>query len=233
MEQSEQSASTETLQEEVDGEATEPAKNTARRQRSFGSSFFLLGSTGRRAAALRRSASQMSLDVGGSGHGDVTERYDVVFFFGDLNYRINGNRRCVDALIGSQMAEVMLHNDQLNRARAAQEVLAGFDEAEIHFAPTYKYDRGRDVYDTSDKVRIPSYTDRILFRERRVKTQREHETEAAGGRVMNRSTTIREEGESDEEGAKWIEMEPESVSVTGSFEDEFVEDLKVKHTTQA
>jgi synaptojanin len=32
------------------------------------------------------------------------------------------------------------------------------------FPPTYKYDVGSDVYDTSEKARTPSYTDRILWR---------------------------------------------------------------------
>ena len=32
------------------------------------------------------------------------------------------------------------------------------------FPPTYKYDVGSDEYDTSEKARTPSYTDRILWR---------------------------------------------------------------------
>lgn len=36
-------------------------------------------------------------------------------------------------------------------------------EAPLNFKPTYKYDVGTDVYDTSSKGRIPSWTDRILY----------------------------------------------------------------------
>ena len=39
-----------------------------------------------------------------------------------------------------------------------------FHEGPIQFPPTYKYDVGSDIYDTSEKARIPSYTDRILYR---------------------------------------------------------------------
>lgn len=36
----------------------------------------------------------------------VSDRFDCVFWSGDLNYRINGNRKMVDHLLTEQMAEV-------------------------------------------------------------------------------------------------------------------------------
>ena len=39
-----------------------------------------------------------------------------------------------------------------------------FQEGEIDFMPTYKFDKDTQIYDTSSKNRVPSWTDRILFK---------------------------------------------------------------------
>jgi hypothetical protein len=41
-------------------------------------------------------------------------------------------------------------------------VFNGFNEPEINFQPTFKFDLGTSQYDTSEKKRVPSFTDRIL-----------------------------------------------------------------------
>ena len=53
--------------------------------------------------------------------------------------------------------------DQLNKQMANGESFPFFSEQEINFPPTYKFDKGTKVYDTSEKQRIPAWTDRILF----------------------------------------------------------------------
>jgi hypothetical protein len=48
--------------------------------------------------------------------------------------------------------------------RAAGNVFVGFQEDVLNFDPTYKYDAMSISYDTSEKMRVPAWTDRILFR---------------------------------------------------------------------
>lgn len=104
----------------------------------------------------------------GRGIGNVvTDRFDYVFWAGDLNYRINGNRKMIQSLVEMKMREVLLANDQLSAEMRAGRCFSGFNEAEITFPPTYKFDTGGKeslIYDTSPKQRIPSWTDRILFK---------------------------------------------------------------------
>ena len=44
------------------------------------------------------------------------------------------------------------------------DVFQGFQEGPLLFRPTYKYDLHSDNYDTREKMRIPAWTDRILYR---------------------------------------------------------------------
>uniref|UniRef100_A0A3B3Z9B2 Phosphatidylinositol polyphosphate 5-phosphatase type IV n=1 Tax=Periophthalmus magnuspinnatus TaxID=409849 RepID=A0A3B3Z9B2_9GOBI len=99
---------------------------------------------------------------------DVTTRFDQVFWFGDFNFRLSKNREEVQDIInrttGKDMGSLLEH-DQLSK-EIKDSIFKGFQEAPIHFLPTYKFDIGCDTYDTSSKLRTPSYTDRILFRSR-------------------------------------------------------------------
>jgi hypothetical protein len=97
-------------------------------------------------------------------HSLASHRFDRCFILGDLNYRIEGTRKVVDVLLQSGLHEVLLANDQLLRARKEDGIFANFSEAPIKFMPTYKFDLHSDEYDSSEKARIPAFTDRILYR---------------------------------------------------------------------
>ncbi|KAG5261041.1 hypothetical protein AALO_G00299310 [Alosa alosa] len=100
---------------------------------------------------------------------DVTTRFDEVFWFGDFNFRLNKDRYGVEAVLKQntgQTMEFLLQHDQLLKEMNDGTIFKGFQEAPIHFLPTYKFDIGCDIYDSTSKQRTPSYTDRIIFRSR-------------------------------------------------------------------
>lgn len=59
--------------------------------------------------------------------------------------------------------KLLMKNDQLNRVRGREKFLSRYQEMPITFLPTYKFDKNCDTFDTSKKMRIPAYTDRILW----------------------------------------------------------------------
>ncbi|EUB62095.1 Synaptojanin-1 [Echinococcus granulosus] len=90
--------------------------------------------------------------------------HDYVFWFGDLNYRINRPNEEVKSLVTRAAWSELQYSDQLLVQRKADAVFKGFNEGPLCFAPTYKYDLFCDDYDTSEKARSPSWTDRVLWR---------------------------------------------------------------------
>lgn len=98
----------------------------------------------------------------------VHREYDRVFFMGDLNMRLNEKRETVDAWIKAERFDECLKTDDLLPLLKGDSGHAGlwpdFQEAKITFPPTYKFDKKSDVYDSSKKQRVPSWTDRILWK---------------------------------------------------------------------
>lgn len=104
------------------------------------------------------------------------EDHEVVIWLGDFNYRIGTKPEYARELIdiyrhaGGQgtKAENALHdlykNDQLNIQMVAGQTFSYYQEGAIKFLPTYKFDLGNDNYDSSEKARIPAWTDRILYK---------------------------------------------------------------------
>lgn len=89
---------------------------------------------------------------------------DYTFLVGDFNYRIDLTyEETVDKINANQIDE-LYENDQLKRFQQENEQIAEYFEAKITFPPTYKFDPDSEIYDTSKKHRIPSWTDRCLVR---------------------------------------------------------------------
>ncbi|XP_074969452.1 inositol polyphosphate 5-phosphatase K isoform X2 [Phalacrocorax aristotelis] len=91
--------------------------------------------------------------------------HDVLFCFGDLNFRIaDYGIHFVRESINNKRYNLLWDKDQLNMAKKKEAFLQEFIEGPLQFKPTYKFDLYSDVYDTSEKKRKPAWTDRILWR---------------------------------------------------------------------
>ncbi|XP_017499760.3 phosphatidylinositol 4,5-bisphosphate 5-phosphatase A isoform X2 [Manis javanica] len=91
--------------------------------------------------------------------------HDLVFWFGDLNFRIESyDLHFVKFAIDSDQLHQLWEKDQLNMAKNTWPILKGFQEGPLNFAPTFKFDVGTNKYDTSAKKRKPAWTDRILWK---------------------------------------------------------------------
>ncbi|KAK4517642.1 3-dehydroquinate dehydratase (3-dehydroquinase) [Mucor velutinosus] len=127
--------------------------------------------------------------------------HDTCFLSGDLNYRIGMKRDQVLALLAAESHnkfeawETLQQEDQLKKQLALNPMfrLFGFKEPPILFDPTYKYDQGSEVYDSSEKKRIPAWCDRILHRGPASMSNiyyRRHEVKASDHRPISAGFTI-------------------------------------------
>jgi len=93
--------------------------------------------------------------------------HEMVFFIGDLNYRISGEVE-IDEVF-EKCADLdwpfLMGHDQLTLECQADRVFNHFQEGEIGFQPTYKFEPGTDNYEAREgkKRRAPSWCDRILW----------------------------------------------------------------------
>ena len=67
---------------------------------------------------------------------------------GDLNYRIPLAELVVKKHISQGHLDLLLACDQLKTEQKGRRTFFNFEEGEIRFNPTYKFDIGTDVYDT-------------------------------------------------------------------------------------
>jgi len=93
--------------------------------------------------------------------------HDIVFWMGDLNYRIKEDIATEEVLALCQRNELNMlkKNDQLNHERMKGNAFKNFFEGELNFLPTYKYQPGTDLYEQrpDKKLRAPAWCDRVLW----------------------------------------------------------------------
>ncbi|KAF2008807.1 DNase I-like protein [Aaosphaeria arxii CBS 175.79] len=159
------------------------------------------------------------------GHGEGLGEEDFAFWFGDLNYRLEGipgddvrrlltiHTKTLDpeptedskeprlsssdssvtskspsstssikedavplppeldpASLHTTISCLMPHDELRQQQKLGKAFQDGWNEGPIQFLPTYKYDVGKvGVFDSSEKRRVPSWCDRILYRTRAAK----------------------------------------------------------------
>ncbi|XP_050231877.1 type I inositol polyphosphate 5-phosphatase 2 [Mercurialis annua] len=94
--------------------------------------------------------------------------HDQIFWFGDLNYRLNMLDSDIRKAVALKQWDELLNNDQLIKELRTGHVFDGWKEGFIKFPPTYKYEINSDRYvgenpKEGEKKRSPAWCDRILW----------------------------------------------------------------------
>lgn len=113
--------------------------------------------------------------------------HDAVFWFGDLNYRLDkiSLNKTIEQIYTNEI-DKLIEFDQLTIEMNKLNVFENFNEGKINFRPTYKYIVKQDIYEKqlaqkaaiqnndinqindhgndNFKVKLPSWTDRILWK---------------------------------------------------------------------
>lgn len=98
--------------------------------------------------------------------GSNLKSQDYIIWCGDFNYRVDMDKEELKELLKENKLDAVLQYDQLRVQKDAGNIFHNYQEGEITFQPTYKYDLFSDDYDTSEKCRAPAWTDRVLFKRR-------------------------------------------------------------------
>ena len=108
---------------------------------------------------------------------DLEQAHDIIFWFGDLNYRLDASLGMANALhlIDTSSFQKLLESDQLCNEKKKGNIFENYIEGKINFRPTYKYLLREDKYARQELLRnslnpleLPcdriAYTDRVLWR---------------------------------------------------------------------
>lgn len=86
---------------------------------------------------------------------DITEKFDTIFWCGDLNFRLDMSRLHAEWLVEQKKYQEALTWDQLKLVMADPNLnpFPGFEEGPIDFPPTFKYDVWRSIKATNRDLR--------------------------------------------------------------------------------
>ncbi|KAJ8492891.1 hypothetical protein OPV22_014612 [Ensete ventricosum] len=106
--------------------------------------------------------------LGAADHPQTIPSHDRIFWFGDLNYRLNMPDAEIRALVAGRFWDELMNSDQLSNELRGGHIFDGWKEGLIAFPPTYKYEMNSDRYvgeiaREGGKRRSPAWCDRILF----------------------------------------------------------------------
>jgi len=90
--------------------------------------------------------------------------HDLIFWFGDLNFRLDANSfssKEIIQLLSENNTKQLLEIDELKQVMFQNSAFGGFNESKINFKPTYKFIPESGEY---DEKRRPAWTDRILYK---------------------------------------------------------------------
>ncbi|KAK0230560.1 inositol polyphosphate phosphatase [Armillaria fumosa] len=96
--------------------------------------------------------------------GKTIPSHENIIWLADTNYRIDLDNEIVRQMAQTDDLDSLVSADQLTQVMDAGLAFAEYEEGPLLFRPTYRYDVGTENYDTSEKARIPAWTDRILYR---------------------------------------------------------------------
>lgn len=94
---------------------------------------------------------------------DIHNEFDYLFWMGDLNYRIEWDRDKIIHETAHGRYDEMLAKDQLLNEMQLGNCFFQFEEGQITFGPTYRFDRGTREW-SEEKMREPAWCDRVLWK---------------------------------------------------------------------
>lgn len=104
---------------------------------------------------------------------DLTNQFHHLFFFGDLNYRVDLGATEIVEFAKRQDHFAIYQEDQLRKDKDRKKIFVGFEEAPILFPPTYRFIKNQRTLDSYVwhkqkrgyiRLNVPSFCDRVLWK---------------------------------------------------------------------